>query len=158
MRLTFEVDTDVYGKDHMMLIQRADKARIELVERAEAISPVLAGYLKDFKVSCTHPGYSRPCVEYWVPLSSPFAKGGAKFTHLWGDSGFGLLQPKQIVDAFLCRNDEVTGEVSFPESRLGKAFLWSINAGKQQLQERTAAIAELTSLDVFSDRPVDVSP
>jgi hypothetical protein len=151
MRLTFEVDTDVYGKDHMMLIQRADKARIELVERVEAISPVLAGYLKDFKVSCKHPGYSRPSVKYWVPLSSPFAQGGAEFTHLRGDSGFSLLQPRQIVDAFLCRNDDVTGEVSFPQSRLGKAFLWNINAGRKQLEERGAALAELTSLDVFDN-------
>ena len=64
MRLTFEVDTEVYGEDYMLLIKRADKARLELVERVEAISPVLARYLRDFKVSCQHPGYARPGVQY----------------------------------------------------------------------------------------------
>jgi|GEM_PF-5135478 len=150
MRLTFEVDTEVYGKDHMMLIQRADKARIELFERVEAISPVLARYLTDFKVKCAHPGYSQPCVEYWIPLHTSFAQGGAMFKHMQGNSGFISLQPRQIVDAFLCRNDEVPGEVPFPQSRLGKAFLWNINACRKQLQQRTDDVTELVSLDVFS--------
>lgn len=149
MRLTFEVDTEVYGEDHMLLIKRADKARLELVERVKAISPVLAQYLKDFKVSCQHPGYARPCVKYWVPLQSSFAQGGAEFKLLKGESRFTQLQPREIVDAFMCRNDEVTGEVPFPQSRLGKAFLWNINAGRRQLQERNAAITELANLDVF---------
>lgn len=150
MRLTFEVDTKVYGKDHMLLINRSDKARLELVERVKDISPVLARYLTDFKVKCAHPGYSQPSVEYWIPLQTSFAQGGAMFKHMQGNSGFISLQPRQIVDAFLCRNDEVSGEVPFPQSRLGKAFLWNINACRKQLQQRESDILELVSLDVFS--------
>ena len=150
MRLQFEVDTKVFGKDHMLLINRSDKACLELVKQVKDISPVLARYLTDFKVKCTHPGYSQPCVEYWIPLQTSFAHGGAVFRHMKGNSGFTQLQPRQIVDAFLCRNDEVSGEVPFPQSRLGKAFAWNINAGRQQLEQRESDLAELMSLDVFS--------
>ncbi|HMA78079.1 MAG TPA: hypothetical protein VKP88_02965 [Candidatus Paceibacterota bacterium] len=151
MRLTFEVDTKVYGKDHILLIKRADKARLELVKKVTAISPVLARNLTEFKVRCAHPGYSRPQVEYWVPLHTAFAQGGAVFRHVQGDSGFTLLQPQQIVEAFMSRNDDVAGEVPFLQSRLGKAFLWNINAGRKQLEERGATLTELTSLDVFDN-------
>jgi hypothetical protein len=150
MRLLFEVDTEVYHKDHMHLITRAERARLELIEQVEIISPVLVGYLNDFRVSCTHPGHSRPRVDYSISIHTPFAQGSAVFRDLKGQTGFILPQPRQIVDAFLRRNDEVDGEVKFPKSRLGQAFLWNIGAGKRQLKDRGDAMAVLGNLDVFA--------
>jgi len=107
MRLLFEVDTEVYHKDHMHPITRAERARLELIEQVEIISPVLVGYLNDFRVSRTHPGHSRPRVDYSISIHTPFAQGSAVFRDLKGQTGFILPQPRQIVDAFLRRNDEV---------------------------------------------------
>ena len=133
MRIKLEIDSDFFGGDSVELLTAINQAYKEIVTQTEKISPVLSQYLREISCRCTDPHHSRVKINFSIPISFPRALGSANFEYA-GVTGerqiFSHPSSEEVVQAFIHEDKDGQSAKNFWDSRLGQAFLWGIEAGK----------------------------